>query len=28
LANTGSPSIIEVLVPSKSIPGNAAWKTQ
>lgn len=26
LANTGSPSIIEVLVPGKSIPDNAEWK--
>jgi indolepyruvate decarboxylase len=28
LANTSSPSIIEVLVPGKSIPDNADWKTQ
>jgi indolepyruvate decarboxylase len=27
LANTGSPSIIQVLVPDKSIPDNADWKT-
>ena len=27
LANSSSPSIIEVLVPSKSIPDNAAFKT-
>ena len=26
LANSGSPSIIEVLVPGKSIPDNAEWK--
>jgi indolepyruvate decarboxylase len=26
LANSSSPSIIQVLVPSKSIPSNAAWK--
>ena len=28
LANSGSPSIIQVLVPHKSIPDNARWKTQ
>jgi indolepyruvate decarboxylase len=28
LANSTSPSIIQVLVPSKSIPSNAAWKTK
>lgn len=28
LANAGSPSIIEVLVPGKSIPDNAEWKTK
>jgi indolepyruvate decarboxylase len=28
LANSSSPSIIEVLVPSKSIPSNATWKTK
>jgi indolepyruvate decarboxylase len=28
LANSGSPSIIQVLVPGKSIPDNAKWKTQ
>jgi indolepyruvate decarboxylase len=28
LENTESPSIIEVVVPSKSIPTNAEWKTQ
>ncbi|HEY1571190.1 MAG TPA: thiamine pyrophosphate-dependent enzyme [Pseudonocardiaceae bacterium] len=28
LANSDSPSIIEVLVPDKSIPDNARWKTQ
>lgn len=28
LANSNSPSIIEVLVPNKSIPGNATWKTK
>ena len=27
LANSESPSIIEVLVPNKSIPTNAEWKT-
>ncbi len=27
LANTGSPSIIEVVVANKSIPANARWKT-
>ncbi|HET9646602.1 MAG TPA: thiamine pyrophosphate-dependent enzyme [Microlunatus sp.] len=27
LANTSSPSLIEVLVAQKSIPANAAWKT-
>ena len=27
LANEGSPSIIEVVVAGKSIPGNAGWKT-
>lgn len=27
LANTDSPSIIEVVVPSRSIPDNAKWKT-
>ena len=27
LANPTSPSIIEVLVPDKSIPSNAEWKT-
>ncbi|MCC9307371.1 thiamine pyrophosphate-dependent enzyme [Kitasatospora sp. RB6PN24] len=28
LANTGSPSIIQVRVPDKSIPDNANWKTR
>jgi indolepyruvate decarboxylase len=28
LANSGSPSIIQVVVPDKSIPDNARWKTQ
>ncbi|NKE59992.1 alpha-keto acid decarboxylase family protein [Lentzea sp. PSKA42] len=28
LANSVSPSIIQVLVPGKSIPDNAEWKTQ
>jgi indolepyruvate decarboxylase len=28
LANSSSPSIIEVLVSSKSIPSNATWKTK
>lgn len=28
LANTGSPSIIQVVVPDKSIPSNAEWKRQ
>jgi indolepyruvate decarboxylase len=28
LANLSSPSIIQVLVPGKSIPDNADWKTQ
>lgn len=28
LANSNSPSIIEVLVPSRSIPRNATWKTK
>ena len=28
LENPSSPSIIQVLVPSKAIPSNAAWKTQ
>ncbi|HEU5356200.1 MAG TPA: thiamine pyrophosphate-dependent enzyme [Actinocrinis sp.] len=28
LANTSSPSIIQVLVPDKSIPDNAEWKTE
>jgi indolepyruvate decarboxylase len=28
LRNTNSPSIIQVRVPSKTIPRNAAWKTQ
>lgn len=28
LANSSSPSIIQVLVPDKSIPDNAEWKTQ
>jgi indolepyruvate decarboxylase len=28
LANSSSPSIIQVLVPDKSIPDNAKWKTQ
>jgi indolepyruvate decarboxylase len=28
LANLSSPSIIQVPVPSKSIPGNATWKTK
>jgi len=28
LANTGGPSIIEVVVAGKSIPQNAAWKTK
>ncbi len=28
LANTGGPSIIEVVVASKSIPQNAAWKAK
>jgi indolepyruvate decarboxylase len=28
LANSSSPSIIQVLVPSTSIPSNAAWKTE
>lgn len=28
LANSRSPSIIQVLVPDKSIPDNAGWKTQ
>lgn len=28
LANSNSPSIIQVLVPGKSIPDNADWKTQ
>jgi len=28
LANSGSPSIIQVLVPGKSIPDNAKWKAQ
>jgi indolepyruvate decarboxylase len=28
LANTRSPSIIQVLVPDKSIPDNAGWKTE
>jgi len=28
LANSSSPSIIQVLVPGKSIPDNAEWKTQ
>ena len=28
LANSGSPSIIQVVVPDKSIPDNALWKTQ
>ena len=28
LANSSSPSIIQVVVPSKSIPSNAAWKKQ
>jgi len=28
LANSSSPSIIQVLVPGKSIPDNAGWKTQ
>ena len=28
LANSSSPSIIQVLVPDKSIPDNATWKTQ
>lgn len=27
LANSGGPSIIQVVVPSKSIPDNANWKT-
>lgn len=27
LANSGSPSIIQVVIPSKSIPSNATWKT-
>jgi indolepyruvate decarboxylase len=27
LANTGSPSIVEVVVDGKSIPDNATWKT-
>jgi indolepyruvate decarboxylase len=28
LANSSSPSIIQVVIPSKSIPDNATWKTQ
>ncbi len=28
LANANSPSIIQVVVPKKSIPDNAAWKTK
>jgi indolepyruvate decarboxylase len=28
LANTSSPSVIQVMVPGKSIPDNAEWKTQ
>jgi indolepyruvate decarboxylase len=28
MANSGSPSIIQVVVPDKSIPDNANWKTQ
>jgi indolepyruvate decarboxylase len=28
LANSNSPSIIQVVVPSKSIPSNAAWKAR
>jgi indolepyruvate decarboxylase len=28
LANLGSPSIIQVVVPGKSIPDNAEWKSQ
>ncbi|WP_410592752.1 alpha-keto acid decarboxylase family protein [Amycolatopsis sp. lyj-23] len=28
LANSNSPSLIQVLVPGKSIPDNAEWKTQ
>ena len=28
LANSSSPSIIQVLVPGKSIPDNAGWKTR
>jgi len=28
LANSSSPSIIQVLVPDKSIPDNADWKTR
>jgi indolepyruvate decarboxylase len=28
LANTSSPSIIDVVVPSKSIPDNANWKKE
>jgi len=28
LANSSSPSVIEVRVPSKSIPDNATWKTR
>lgn len=28
LANSSSPSLIQVLVPDKSIPDNAEWKTQ
>jgi len=28
LANSGSPSIIQVVVPGKSIPDNAKWKSQ
>jgi indolepyruvate decarboxylase len=28
LANSGSPSVVEVLVPGKSIPDNAKWKSR
>lgn len=28
LANSSSPSIIQVVVPSRSIPSNATWKTE
>jgi indolepyruvate decarboxylase len=28
LANSNSPSVIQVMVPGKSIPDNAEWKTQ